>query len=128
VVLPTPDPCATAGDVGQNQDVDVAAERIPIHFIHSKGKGPKPKPPLIHLGWPWTFCQVKMTLRRFDKFKIGQSHWGHPFAQCTGQLIRQHRRIFRSSCWHPMRPLLEVAVDRWDTEVLKRCSGPIVED
>lgn len=30
-------------------------EGIPIHFIHEKGKGPKPIPLVLSHGWPWTF-------------------------------------------------------------------------
>lgn len=28
---------------------------MPIHFIHQRGKGPKPTPLLLNHGWPWTF-------------------------------------------------------------------------
>ena len=28
---------------------------IPIHFIHARGKGPKPVPLILSHGWPWTF-------------------------------------------------------------------------
>ncbi|MBX9606986.1 MAG: epoxide hydrolase [Gammaproteobacteria bacterium] len=30
-------------------------EGVPIHFLHVKGKGPKPLPLILSHGWPWTF-------------------------------------------------------------------------
>ena len=30
-------------------------EGVPIHFIHVRGKGPKPVPLIMNHGWPWTF-------------------------------------------------------------------------
>lgn len=32
---------------------------VPIHFIHIKGKGPKPMPLVINHGWPWTFWDMR---------------------------------------------------------------------
>ncbi len=37
-------------------------DEVPIHFIHVKGKGPSPKPLLIHHGWPWTFWDLKKVI------------------------------------------------------------------
>ena len=37
-------------------------EGVPIHFIHIRGKGPDPKPLLIHHGWPWTFWDLKKVI------------------------------------------------------------------
>jgi pimeloyl-ACP methyl ester carboxylesterase len=28
---------------------------LPIHFVHERGKGPKPVPIVLSHGWPWTF-------------------------------------------------------------------------
>lgn len=28
---------------------------VPIHYIHARGKGPKPLPLILSHGWPWTF-------------------------------------------------------------------------
>lgn len=28
---------------------------LPIHFVHVRGKGPRPRPILLNHGWPWTF-------------------------------------------------------------------------
>jgi pimeloyl-ACP methyl ester carboxylesterase len=28
---------------------------VPVHFIHVRGKGPKPIPLMLNHGWPWTF-------------------------------------------------------------------------
>jgi pimeloyl-ACP methyl ester carboxylesterase len=30
-------------------------DSIPIHFIHERGKGPRPVPIILNHGWPWTF-------------------------------------------------------------------------
>ncbi|WP_281783311.1 epoxide hydrolase family protein [Sinimarinibacterium flocculans] len=30
-------------------------EGIPIHFVHVRGKGPRPMPLILSHGWPWTF-------------------------------------------------------------------------
>jgi pimeloyl-ACP methyl ester carboxylesterase len=32
---------------------------VPIHFIHVRGKGPKPVPIMLNHGWPWTFWDFK---------------------------------------------------------------------
>ena len=40
----------------------VQIQGIPIHFIHEKGKGPKPMPLLIHHGWPWTFWDLRRVI------------------------------------------------------------------
>ena len=37
-------------------------EDLPIHFIHVKGKGPNPRPLLLHHGWPWTFWDLKKVI------------------------------------------------------------------
>jgi pimeloyl-ACP methyl ester carboxylesterase len=37
----------------------VEIDGIPIHFIHVRGKGPKPVPILLNHGWPWTFWDFK---------------------------------------------------------------------
>jgi pimeloyl-ACP methyl ester carboxylesterase len=28
---------------------------VPIHFVHVRGKGPRPVPLMLNHGWPWTF-------------------------------------------------------------------------
>ncbi len=35
----------------------------PIHFIHERGKGPKPMPLILSHGWPWTFWDLKKIIR-----------------------------------------------------------------
>lgn len=30
-------------------------EGVPVHFIHERGKGPKPVPIILNHGWPWSF-------------------------------------------------------------------------
>lgn len=32
---------------------------VPIHFIHERGKGPKPMPLILSHGWPWTFWDFR---------------------------------------------------------------------
>ena len=36
---------------------------IPIHFIHERGKGPKPIPLILSHGWPWTFWDLQKVIR-----------------------------------------------------------------
>ena len=31
---------------------------VPVHFIHVRGKGPKPMPLILSHGWPWTFWDL----------------------------------------------------------------------
>ena len=38
-------------------------EDVPIHFIHEKGKGPKPLPLIMSHGWPWTFWDLHKVIR-----------------------------------------------------------------
>ena len=38
-------------------------ERIPIHFIHERGKGPRPIPIVLTHGWPWTFWDLHKVIR-----------------------------------------------------------------
>jgi pimeloyl-ACP methyl ester carboxylesterase len=33
----------------------VEIDRVPLHFVHIRGKGPNPMPLLLVHGWPWTF-------------------------------------------------------------------------
>lgn len=32
---------------------------VPVHFIHVRGKGPKPMPLILNHGWPWTFWDLR---------------------------------------------------------------------
>jgi pimeloyl-ACP methyl ester carboxylesterase len=38
-------------------------EDVPIHFIHERGKGPKPMPLVLSHGWPWTFWDLHKVIR-----------------------------------------------------------------
>lgn len=38
-------------------------EDVPIHFIHERGKGPKPMPLILSHGWPWTFWDLHKVIR-----------------------------------------------------------------
>jgi pimeloyl-ACP methyl ester carboxylesterase len=38
-------------------------EEVPIHFIHEKGKGPRPMPLVLSHGWPWTFWDLHKVIR-----------------------------------------------------------------
>jgi pimeloyl-ACP methyl ester carboxylesterase len=31
---------------------------MPIHFVHLRGKGPRPTPLILNHGWPWTFWDL----------------------------------------------------------------------
>ncbi len=33
----------------------VIIDAVPLHFVHMRGRGPKPMPLLLLHGWPWTF-------------------------------------------------------------------------
>ena len=35
----------------------------PIHFVHEKGRGPKPIPLILSHGWPWTFWDYNELIR-----------------------------------------------------------------
>jgi len=35
---------------------------VPVHFVHHKGKGPRPIPLLLGHGWPWTFWDLHKVL------------------------------------------------------------------
>jgi len=36
---------------------------VPIHFIHERGRGPKPMPLIMTHGWPWTFWDLQKVIR-----------------------------------------------------------------
>lgn len=36
----------------------VELDGVPIHFIHKRGRGPRPMPLLLSHGWPWTFWDL----------------------------------------------------------------------
>ncbi len=35
---------------------------VPIHFLHVRGKGPKPAPLILSHGWPWTFWDFQKVI------------------------------------------------------------------
>lgn len=37
-------------------------DEVPIHFIHVRGKGPKPIPLILSHGWPWTFWDFRKVI------------------------------------------------------------------
>jgi pimeloyl-ACP methyl ester carboxylesterase len=41
----------------------VTIDDIPVHFIHERGKGPKPIPLILSHGWPWTFWDLHKVIR-----------------------------------------------------------------
>ncbi|MGE0338145.1 MAG: epoxide hydrolase family protein [Gammaproteobacteria bacterium] len=41
----------------------VDIEGMPIHFIHARGKGPRPMPLILSHGWPWTFWDLRHVIR-----------------------------------------------------------------
>lgn len=40
-----------------------AVDGVDIHFVHEKGKGPKPVPVVITHGWPWSFWDMEKIIR-----------------------------------------------------------------
>lgn len=48
---------------------------IPIHFIHERGKGPKPVPIILTHGWPWTFWDLHKVIRPLTD---PAAHGGNP--------------------------------------------------
>jgi pimeloyl-ACP methyl ester carboxylesterase len=37
----------------------VTIDDVPLHFVHTSGKGPKPLPLILSHGWPWTFWDCR---------------------------------------------------------------------
>lgn len=37
----------------------VSIDGFPIHFIHERGKGPRPMPLIVSHGWPWSFWDLR---------------------------------------------------------------------
>lgn len=37
-------------------------DEVPIHFMHIRGKGPKPIPIILSHGWPWTFWDFQKVI------------------------------------------------------------------
>jgi pimeloyl-ACP methyl ester carboxylesterase len=37
----------------------VELDGVPVHFVHVRGKGPRPLPLVLSHGWPWTFWDWK---------------------------------------------------------------------
>lgn len=35
---------------------------LPIHFVHVRGQGPRPRPLLLSHGWPWTFWDFRKVI------------------------------------------------------------------
>lgn len=35
---------------------------MPIHFLHVRGKGPRPRPLILSHGWPWTFWEYRKVI------------------------------------------------------------------
>jgi pimeloyl-ACP methyl ester carboxylesterase len=40
----------------------VPIDGIPIHFLHARGKGPRPLPLILTHGWPWTFWDFEKVI------------------------------------------------------------------
>jgi pimeloyl-ACP methyl ester carboxylesterase len=52
-----------------------AIDDVPIHFIHVRGKGPKPLPLILNHGWPWTFWDFR---KMIGPLTDPQAHGGDP--------------------------------------------------
>jgi pimeloyl-ACP methyl ester carboxylesterase len=50
-------------------------EGMPIHFIHERGKGPRPIPIILNHGWPWTFWDFHKVI---EPLTDPASHGGDP--------------------------------------------------
>ena len=50
-------------------------EEMPIHFIHERGKGPRPIPIILNHGWPWTFWDFHKVI---EPLTDPASHGGDP--------------------------------------------------
>jgi pimeloyl-ACP methyl ester carboxylesterase len=48
---------------------------LPIHFVHVRGKGPKPIPLILNHGWPWTFWDFQ---KMIGPLTDPQAHGGDP--------------------------------------------------
>jgi len=48
---------------------------VPIHFIHVRGKGPKPVPLILTHGWPWTFWDFRKVI---GPLSDPAAHGGNP--------------------------------------------------
>lgn len=48
---------------------------MPIHFIHARGKGPRPKPLILTHGWPWTSWEYRKVI---DLLSDPGAHGGDP--------------------------------------------------
>ena len=53
----------------------VRIDDVPIHFIHAKGKGPRPLPLILTHGWPWTFWDFQKLI---GPLSDPASHGGDP--------------------------------------------------
>jgi pimeloyl-ACP methyl ester carboxylesterase len=42
-------------DINRYAHYRTTVDGVPLHFIHERGKGPKPMPLVLSHGWPWTF-------------------------------------------------------------------------
>ena len=50
-------------------------EGMPIHFIHERGKGPRPMPLILSHGWPWTFWDFRKLI---GPLTDPEAHGGDP--------------------------------------------------
>jgi pimeloyl-ACP methyl ester carboxylesterase len=53
----------------------VAIDGVPVHFIHVRGRGPRPLPLVLTHGWPWTFWDFHKVI---GPLSDPEAHGGDP--------------------------------------------------
>jgi pimeloyl-ACP methyl ester carboxylesterase len=61
--------------INQVPQFKTAIDGVPIHFVHLRGKGPRPIPLLLGHGWPWTFWDFHKV---FGPLHDPAAHGGSP--------------------------------------------------
>ncbi|MFN0095444.1 MAG: epoxide hydrolase family protein [Dehalococcoidia bacterium] len=49
-------------EMNRSANFRTTVDGIPIHFIHERGKGPRPYPLILSHGWPWTFWDLSKVI------------------------------------------------------------------
>jgi len=77
----------------------------PIHFLHAKGRGPKPLPLILSHGWPWTFWDFQKVL---GPLTDPASHGGDPAESFDVVLPSLPGFVFST-------PLSRTGINWWET-------------
>ena len=81
---------------------------VPIHFLHAKGRGPRPLPLILTHGWPWTFWDFE---RVIGPLCDPAAHGGDPADAFDGVLPSLPGFGFST-------PLEQVGINWWRTSDL----------